>query len=207
MYIQWFAKGIAGRRDHGPPSRRLTKADAWDIVDSRTGILSNWWHSQGGISPSSVAQVLTETNLDRHLHAYATFGTQSPFISVAAGCVERDALLQQNFVYSAVDTALDFATDAWAYPGAVFFGWTIVGLNPAVPMRGISESVRELNVYRRWSPYQLEGEITVKVNIPANQIERVEWWDPIHSRSAPQDVHNNPDFERPDPISNIRELF
>lgn len=206
MYIQWFAKGIGGRYDH-QTSDLPTKDDAFDMVSSGGGIYSNWWRSKHRISPAEVAQILTETNLDRHLHAYSAYGHQTPFISVAAGCVERDALLQQNFVYSAVDTALDFATDAWARPGAVFFGWTIVGLNPAVAMSGISESVRELNVYRRWSPYQLEGEITAKVHIAANQIERVEWWDPNHSHSDPQDVHHNAGFEAPDPISNVRELF
>lgn len=206
MYVQWFAKGIAGRHDVDPPGR-LSKAEAWDIVDSGMGILSNWWRSLHEITPAQVGQVLTETNLDRHLHAYGTYGPSTPFISVASGCVERDALLQQNLVYSASDTALDFATDAWAHPGAVFYGWTVVGLNPAVPMAGISESVRELNVYRRWSPYQLEGEITAKVHIPANQIQRIEWWDPNLSHSAPEDVHPNPGFEAPDPISNVRELF
>lgn len=206
MYIQWFAKGIGGRRDHETEDRP-SMHEAFGMVALGKGLVSNWWRGKGTISPDEVAQVLTETNLDRHLHAYATYGVQTPFISVAAGCVERDALLQQNFVYSAVDTALDFATDAWARPGAVYYGWTIVGLNPAIPMGGISESVRELNVYRRWSPYQLEGEITAKVHIPANQIERVEWWDPNHSRTSPVDVYHNADFEVPDPISNVRELF
>jgi hypothetical protein len=74
-------------------------------------------------------------------------------------------------------------------------------------MSGVSESVRELNVYRRWSPYQLEGEITAKVHIPSNQIQRVEWWDPNYSCGAAQHVYVNPDFEAPDPISNVRELF
>lgn len=206
MYVQWFAKGIAGREDHDPPGR-LSKSEAWNVVDSGMGILSNWWRSMGTITPAQVERVLTETNLDRHLHSYGTYGSSTPFISVAAGCVERDALLQQNLVYSARDTALDFATNAWGHSGAVFYGWTIVGLNPAVPMSSISESVRELNVYRRWSPYQLEGEITTKVHIPANQIQRIEWWDPTHSRYTPSDVHPNPGFEAPDAISNIRELF
>jgi hypothetical protein len=206
MYVQWFAKGIGGRRDN-EPGDRPTMFEAFSIVASAAGIQSNWWRAKGTIRPDEIAQVLSETNLDRHLHSYATYGKHSPFISVAAGCVERDALLQQNFVYSAIDTALDFATDAWARPGAIFYGWTIVGLNPAVPMSGISESVRELNVYRRWSPYQLEGEVTAKVYIPANQIERIEWWDPAHNRTAPYQIYHNADFESPHAISNVRELF
>lgn len=199
MYVQWFAKGISGQY--------VSKADAWAMVASGEGILSNWWRAQGSITPAQVQQVLTETNLDRHLHAYASYGGTTPFISVASGCVERDALLQRNWIYSAVDTALEFATDAGAHAGAVFYGWTIVGLNPAVPLGGVSESVRELNVYRRWSPYQLEGEITAKVHIPANQIERVEWWDPALSLLSAQDTYDNPDFESPEPITNLRDLF
>lgn len=206
MYVQWFAKGIGGRRDD-EVGDLPTMNEAFDMVASAQGILSNWWRAKKQIRPDEVAQVLTETNLDRHLHAYSTYGNQSPFISVASGCVERDALLQQNSVYSAIDTALDFATDAWGRPGAVLYGWTIVGLNPAIRMESISESVRELNVYRRWSPYQLEGEITAKVHIASNQIERIEWWDPVTSRAAPAQIFHNADFEPPDPISNTRELF
>lgn len=206
MYIQWFAKGIRGQRE-GDAGDRPTRDDAFARIAYGAGIVSNWWRRRSQITPSEIEDILTETNLDRHLHAYATYGADTPFISLAAGCVERDALLQQNFVYSAIDTALDFATDAWANPGAVYFGWTIVGLNPAVPMSGISESVRELNVYRRWSPYQLEGEITAKIHIPANQIQKVEWWDPAHDRTAPEQTFVNPKFAAPDPISNVRELF
>lgn len=205
MYIQWFAKGIGGRAD-GNSGSLPTWDDAKAMIGSQRGILSNWWRKKAKITPSEIIQVLTDLNLDRHLHDYDTFGEDTPFISLAAGCVERDALVKRNRIYSARDTAVEFATDSGRRPGAVFYGWTIVGLNSAVPLEPISESVRELNVYRRWSPYQLEGEITAKVHIPANQIQAIEWWEP-RNLSTPGDAWTNPNFTPPDPILNVRELF
>lgn len=206
MYVQWFVKGIAGRDDAGP-STRMTKAEAFQLILAQKGIQSNWWRVKGTIRTDEIAQILTDQNLDRHLHDYANFGPNSPFISLAAGCVERDILLRQNRIHSAVDTALYFATDAWQHPGALFYGWTVVGLNPAVEVSTVSEEVRELNTYRRWSPYQLEGEITAKVYLPANQIQRVEWWDGGSNRSRAIDKQINPNFVHPRPITNVRELF
>lgn len=87
MYIQWFAKGIEGRRDHEPGSLP-TMHEAFAMVTLAQGIFSNWWRAKQRIKPEEIAQVLTETNLDRHLHAYTRYGAHSPFISVAAGCVE-----------------------------------------------------------------------------------------------------------------------
>jgi hypothetical protein len=205
MYIQWFAKGIGGQ-DEGHDGDLATWSHVRFLIGTKRGIQSNWWRKKGIITPQEVAAVLTETNLDRHLHDYDTYGPDTPFISLAAGCVERDALAQRNWIYSARDTALEFATDSGTRPGAVFYGWTIVGLNPAVRLSAISESVRELNVYRRWSPYQLEGEITAKVHIPANQIQSIEWWEPS-DLVRPAHTWTNPDFTPPDPILNVRELF
>src|SRR5437764_828111 len=39
----------------------------------------------------------------------------------------------------------------------------------------LSEELRELNVYTGFSPFQPEGEITAKINIPAAQIEKAEF--------------------------------
>lgn len=207
MYVQWFVKGIAGQATPGGP--HLCEQDAYDMALLGYGIRSNWWRNipGGAIRPDEILSVLTEHNLDRHLHDYDNFGDETPFISLASGCVERDTILQQNFIYSAVDTALDFATDAWARPGALFYGWIIVGLNPAVKLAAVAESVRDLNVYHRWSPFQLEGEITAKVHIPANQIQRVEWWDGSRKRSGPSGSCDNPIFTAPTSILNVREHF
>ncbi|WP_376094424.1 hypothetical protein ACE7GA_01095 [Roseomonas sp. CCTCC AB2023176] len=198
MYVQYFVKGIGGAD--------FKMDDAFATVLHGLGIISNWWRATKTITPADVQTQLTDTGLDRHIHDYQAFGPQTPFISLACGCVERDVVLAHNRVHSAVDTALEFATDAGIRPGALYYGWVVVGQSPAVGIASISEAVRELNVYRRWSPFQPEGEVTAKVHVPANQISRVEWWDP-RDLHAPQDVHSNTRFVDPGPLFNVRDLF
>jgi hypothetical protein len=207
MYIQWCVKGISGTNGPGNSPSGLTMQEAFWVMTSGSGIVSNWWRNQHTISPDQVATVLTDQSLDRHLHDYANFRTQTPFISLASGCVERDAILRRNSVYSAIDTALLFATDAWAHPGALFYCWVPVGHNPAVKASGVAEAVRDLNVYHRWSPYQLEGEITAKVHIPANQISRVEWWDGAQDKDQPLRTEHNHQLVDPSSLTNLRDLF
>lgn len=204
MYIQRCVKGIVGEQ---PGSGGISQEDAREMGTEGQGILSNWWRKVGTISPSMREDVLTEANLDSHLHDYENFKDDTPFISLACGAVERDSLVQRNFVYSARDTALMFATEDWTRPGALFYLWVPVSYHRAVPIGAVAEPVRDLNIYQRWSPYQLEGEVTAKVNIPANQIERVEWWDGNVSRLGPEHVWRNPDYVEPTALSNIRDLF
>ena len=207
MYIQWFVKGISSENNAGDPI--LSKSEAFDLVDTGYGIISNWWRTRpnGLISPAAVQRELTAHNLDRHVHDYDAYGSGTPFISVASGCVERDLEAAQNNIYSAVDVALEFATARFTRPGALFIGWLPVALEPAVEIASVAEAIRDLNVYHRWSPYQLEGEITAKVNIPANQIAIVEWWDPAISTDVPDETHENPGYVPPTPILNHREYF
>ena len=201
MYIQKFVKGIAG----GASGIGWKEAKA--MLLSGGGIYSNWWRGKSTITTAEVQQILTMQNLDRHLHDYDNFGHETPFISLASGCVSRNVLLKRNEIYSAVDTAIDFATDAFRHEGFLFYGWIVVGLNPAVEISTVAESVRDLNVYHGWSPFQLEGEITAKVHIPANQIERVELWGPASASGGCLDRFDNKDYIPPDPIANLRELF
>ena len=204
MYIQRCVKGVEGEQngDGG-----ITWDEARAIITNANGIISNWWRKHGRITPEQIATVLTDQNLDRHLHDYDAFGNDTPFISLACGSVERDKLVQSNSRYSAIDTALMFATANWTRPGALFFLWVPTSHNRVVPLSAFAEPVRDINIYQRWSPYQLEGEITAKINIPANQIEKVVWWDSSHSETAPEHVWVNPDYVDPDPLSNIREFF
>lgn len=204
MYIQRCVKGIPGSRNG---SDGVTWEEAKQMIESSKGIISNWWRQLGTICPEQVPDVLTEQNLDRHLHDYDTFGSHTPFISLACGAVDRNTLIQDNVLYSAIDTALQFATDDWARPGALFFLWVPTSHEPAIPLSAFAEPVRDINIYRRWSPYQLEGEITAKIGIAANQIEWVEWWDSGHSRTGPADTWPNPDYVEPDRLSNIRDMF
>jgi hypothetical protein len=66
--------------------------------------------TRGDLSPADIEDVLTEANLNRHLHDYDAFKAATPFISLACGAVERDTLVQRNFVYSARDAVLMLAT-------------------------------------------------------------------------------------------------
>ncbi|CAB3805627.1 hypothetical protein [Pararobbsia alpina] len=202
MIIQKCVKGIAGGGAAG-----ITREQAFGLVRHSTGIFANRWRNFGGFKPDEIAKELTDHQLDRHLHDYTRFGPISPFISLASGSVKRSALVRRNQIYSAIDTALLFATDNWTRPGALFFCWVLTGVNLAVENHIVAESVRDLLIYRRWSRYQLEGEVTAKVWIPANQIERVEWWDGSSSTVNPQvsfpDVH----YVDPAQLGNIRELF
>jgi hypothetical protein len=206
MHIQHCVKGIRGESSVGA-NDGLTWSGAVAMIASGGGIYSNWWRNKRNISPPEIQKVLTSDNLDRHLHDYAAFGGDTPFISLAAGAVVRDPALMTNQVYDAIDTALFFATDGGDCPGALFFCWTVVGFHPAVPLEFISEPVRDLLIYRGWSPYHDEGEIAAKVHISAHRIQRVEWWDPAISLMAPNNVWDNPEYRNPDPLLNERDLI
>ncbi len=199
MYIQWCVKGIASR-----PGFDWTRAR--HMLSSEQGIVSNWWRHQGIISPPEVARILNLANLYRHLNDYDAYGPISPFISLAAGSVVRDSYLEINTVHSAIDTGLWFATAFGTRPGALFYCWVPVGLNPAVEVQSVAESVRDLHVYRAYLPFQPEGEVTAKISIPANQIQRVEWWG-AHTDAAPVHSYINPLFVEPTPLTNLRALF
>jgi len=43
-------------------------------------------------------------------------------------------------------------------------------LTPAVEISHMAEEVRELNIYRRYSAFQTEGEIVAKIEVSARQI-------------------------------------
>jgi hypothetical protein len=215
MFVQWCVKGIRGRLEGEPEDSGLTADEAISIVRDGHGILCNWWRRVGRISPFQVREKLTATNLSLHINNYPFFSAETPFISLAAGCVARDVLYRTNRVYPADDTALAFATENGVRPGFLFYCWVIVGLNPAVSIEAVAEEVRELNSYRSWSAYQLEGELTAKIQVNANQIHRVEWWEPegsgqLQLRSRPPEwnpSYLNPRFAPPSSVSNIRELF
>ena len=203
MYLQRCVKGIAG----GDGVTGITQEQAKAVVTSAEGIPSNWLRKHGNTTPALVRDLLTEKNLNDHLHDYDQSGPCTPFISLACGAVERNILLHRNIAYSAVTTALMFATQDWQNPGALCYLWVPTSHDAVVPVASVAEPVRDLNIYQRWSPYQIEGEVTAKIHIAANQIEKVEWWDAKHSMSEPQTTWTNPDYIEPARVSNIRELF
>ncbi len=206
MHIQHCVKGIKGESSSGA-NDGLTWTSAVGMIASGGGILSNWWRNKHTITPAEIQAVLTDHNLNRHLHEYDTFGHETPYISLAAGAVLRDPASMTNQVYDAVDTALFFATDDWARAGALFYCWTVVGFHPAIPFDFVSEPVRDILIYRGWSPFHDEGEIAAKVHIPAHQIQRIEWWDSAVSSTSPSNIWDNPNYHAPDPLLNERDLI
>jgi hypothetical protein len=208
VIVQWCIKGVNGIDD----------AEARAVIDASMGLQCRWWRNVHGISPPQIAAKLTPANLDLHVNQYdspdpatgAPFCEGTPFISLAAGSMERSTFLQTNIAHPAHMVALDFATSGGTVPGYLYVCYVIVAIRPAVPVKGVAEEVRELNTYRRYSAFQTEGEITAKIEVPANQIQRCE----AYGISAPGIVNpvprwgqHNPMFEDPISISNIRELF
>jgi hypothetical protein len=201
MFVQWAIKGING------DSSGINDATAKSMIDDGHGILCNWWRNQNMISPSEVRGKLTKSNLELHVNQYDTVKERTPFISLAAGCIERDAAIQTNQIHPASKVALRFATRWGTTPGYLFYCWVITGLKPAVEIEQIAEEVRGLNTYRSYSEYQLEGEITAKIHIPSNQILKCEKYAPTSSRCSRVWTYSNRNFSRPAAVLNVRELF
>jgi hypothetical protein len=208
MIIQWCIKGMSLSNDQ----------EARAIIDSRMGIVSNWWREVSRISPAEIRDKLTSVNLDLHVNHFTDpdpirnqpFSETTPFISLSSGTVERDSVAKTNYVHTALRTALWFGTNFGATGTAYLYTcWLVVGVRAAVEVESVSEEVRDLNSYRRYSAYQTEGEVVAKVVIPDNQIQQCQRW--TWSRAArtmsPGWIQKNPRFTRPDTLSNVRELI
>jgi hypothetical protein len=208
MIVQWCVKGMSLTDD----------ATAKELIDSGNGIICNWWRKHGVISPNQMRQILTDVNLDRHVNHFGKsdpmtgrpFSESTPFISMSAGTVERDAVAKTNYARRARRTALWFGTEFGRLDHAYLFTcWLLLAPRPAVGIEGVGEEVRDLNSYRRYSAYQSEGEITAKIAVPANQIQCVERWtlDAAQQLFTRTWVHRNPMFTPPEQLSNVRELI
>ena len=76
-------------------------------------------------------------------------------------------------------------------------------------MWGVAEEVRDLNTYRRYSPFQTEGEVTAKVIVPANQIlgyEKWSWDRSAHSLTI-VGTYWNDQFTPAEQLSSVRSLI
>jgi hypothetical protein len=210
VFVQTAIKGIGG----------IDRSDAQQILRS-SGLQCNWWRRVHRIAPDEIDERLSSSNLDLHVNSYGephpTYRgrvcEETPFISLATGAVERSAFYKTNFVQPAHRTALLFATDFGRRRGDcfLFYCWVVVGLQPAVEVMSLSEEVRELNTYRRYSAFQLEGEVTAKVWIPTRQIHRFERYRLVDSsdgiRLSFVDNEVNPQFVDPQTVLNIRQAF
>ncbi|WP_327588234.1 hypothetical protein OHA25_15350 [Nonomuraea sp. NBC_00507] len=208
MIIQWCIKGMWLPSD----------AHARRIIDSRDGLICNWWRKVGTIRPNEICNKLTDINLDFHVNHFDApdpttglpFCEETPFISLTSGAVERDAIAKTNYMHSARRTALWFGTEFGSRDTAYLFTcWLVVAPRPAVEVESVGEEVRDLNVYRRYSDYQTEGEVVAKINLPANHIRDCQKWT---WNRADRDLikewqYLNPRFTPPESLSNIRELI
>lgn len=193
MIVQSCLKGIHGIGD----------AEAQQIL-TRKGIQCNWWRRVQNILPEQKRQKLTASAIDLHVNNYASVINETPFISLTSGCVTRDEFLRTNVIFSARNTAVEFATDGGLSEGYVFYCWLIVGLKAAPEVEGICEEVRELNTYRNYSAYQTEGEIAAKIIVPSNQIKGLE---KIDATGRHLKWIENPNFTSPSRVTNYRGMI
>jgi len=213
MILQHAVKGIGG----------ISASDAQHILAG--GIICNWWRKVNPLPDPEIPLRLTERNLDWHQNRYddldplegnEPFGRHTPFISLTAGTVERDALRMRNVVHPAWLVALEFATDGWRRDGYLFYCYVFILGRRSVPHRAFAEEIRELNIYTGFSPFQPEGEISAKINIPPTQIERFEFYEisrvnrDLAAGLIPRPTTTEPNlalFRPPDEISNVRALL
>src|ERR1700737_2038887 len=208
MIIQWCIKGLALRNDK----------QARSIIDSRVGLVSNWWRAVRTLDQSERASRLTLDNLDFHVNHFSDtdtatglpFSDRSPFISLSCGSVERDSIAKTNYVHTALRTALWFGTNFGASDTAYLYTcWVLIGARQAIEVEAVAEEIRDLNTYRRSSAYQTEGEVAAKIVVPDNHIQKCQkWtWDRKSKKIATGWVQTNRGFPPPEALSNIRELI
>lgn len=214
MIIQQAIKGIPG----------LSEQTVRDLF--QTGIPCNWWLNQPNryLPQSQIPIKLTDRNLDWHQNSYdkpdpleggRKFSLNTPFVSATAGTVTRDLANKTNTLTPAWRIALYFATDRWTRDGWLFYCHLFVIGKRAPALRPFAEELRELNIYHGFSLFQPEGEITAKIEIPAPQIERADFWPLYDAQKAlgqqllPSAVKSlaNPNFVRPDDLSNVRSFL
>jgi hypothetical protein len=208
VIVQWCIKGMALDEDE----------QAKSLIDSRGGIRCNWWREVRTISSHEIRDKLTDQNLNLHVNHFTVvdpntkreFRELTPFVSLTAGTVERDAAAKTNIVRRARATALWFGTHFGEFDHAYLYTcWVVVAPRAAVTIEGVAEEVRDLNTYRRYSQFQLEGEMVAKISVPDNQIKDCEKW--VWDRSAlvfkRAWTQPNPRFTVPEMLTNIRKLI
>jgi hypothetical protein len=200
---------------------RITPADAQAILGGR-GLACNWWREAHEIKPGEIGERLTADEVYLHVNRYddkhptrsGLVREETPFISLTAGAVERKVFLRTNQINPAHEIALNFATDFGRWRGVcfLFYCWVVVGLRACPEVRLLAEDVRELNTYRGYSDFQLEGEILAKIEVPACQILMYEQYEIFEmsgggSKIALIDTRINPDYVEPHLVTNFRDCI
>ncbi len=168
MYIQWCLKGV--------PEYPGFFSDTEARAVLYHGLPSNWLRQnatkrldEGLINGQ---QALSDTALFDHVNDYARVGPLTPYISLSAGIVQLDRKLG-SVPYPAWYTAADFATEGSTGEGFIFRMWTIVAPKVSSNLLGVSDEVRDLNIFRHFWRYNREGEIAAKLVVPFTQIQYV----------------------------------
>jgi hypothetical protein len=211
VFFQRVLKGVTGI-DRGDATRAFLG-----------GLHCNWWRRVHSIGPHEIVAKLTPRNLDWHLNHYddpdpnegnAPFREHTPFISVTAGVVERDAFARRNLVFDPFMTALRFATADFTATGYIFHAYVFTLGRQSLELAEFAEEVRELNIYQHFLPFHPEGEITAKIEIRGPCIERWEEYDGPRAHAelrtgalpTPSHAEINPLYASPDLFCNIRGL-
>lgn len=210
MIIQKVIKGLFFNVSNGPIDDQIKY-----IFEN--GLICNLWRNNPNMPYSDMLRRLTPDDLDWHQNRFTDpypgpydppFWKSTPFISTTAGTVLPSTLFKNNVLFSAIVTALRFATDRWTHDHAwLVYAYVFVLGKQSVKFVQFSEELRELNVYSGWSAFQPEGEVTAKLIIPAPQIERIEMWsrDPSGRYTPVYPFSPNPNYVIPETISNIRD--
>lgn len=201
MLVQWCLKGVLGSSTFGD-------VDALNALQ-RDGLTSSWVRSQANApllaAMSSAHDALSNAALAAHVNAYATVAGSTPYLSLSAGVVERDAKTRTVIRHRAWTTALDFATNGGRSEGYVFECWIPLPANPAPELPGFGEEVRDLNLHGRFGRWHHQGEVAAKLVVPPRQIRRVM---KFSAKLTPIVLagNRNPHFVPPERISNIRQI-
>lgn len=209
MFVQMCIKGL----------NNITLAEAQAIL-TRQGLTCAWWRNARHISSAEIDERLTAEELDLHVNSFEEWhptrsgrvNEESPFISLTAGSVERDEWVAQNHVKPAHRVAMNFATHSGEPRGEcfLFYCWVFVGMRPSVQVRHLAEEVRELHTYTSYSPYQLEGEIAAKIEVPPRQILKFEHYEFSEDRDERLQItrlgiYDNPAYVDPHKVTNYRD--
>lgn len=212
MQIQWCLKGIAERSPGPTGGPKFGDAEAMALLS--TGILSSAVHQDASntLIPaiSDAHHKLSDVALDDHVNNFPSVGHKTPYISLSAGVV-LPAPVGGVSVLPAWQTAAAFATRYGKSIGYIFRCWTVVSPKGAPEIAGVSDAVRDLNIFRKFWIFQDEGEIAAKLIVPARQIECVHKIDrflkPARFVGDRRTRVGNPDFVRPDRLSNLLEAI
>jgi hypothetical protein len=220
MIVQWCCKGLA----------KVPDEEINAIVYGHVGLRCRAWTTLAPKTPYRLAnglRQLTEYHLDLHVNNYSypdprtsvPFYKTTPFISLSAGCVDRDITIEENITHRAWRTAVHFATTDFADPdfdpddprrcaGWVLVCYVLVSANRAVAIPSVAEEIRELNQARAYSNWHTQGEITAKINVPSTQILGALYYAPI-SFGEPVVVNYlvNPRFTHPAALPDERMML